>query len=123
MPIYEYEAIDVEKGCNYCARPFEFLQGINESPLTRCPRCDQVVRKVVSWCRAAVTEISEDSQQVERKIGHYEKSGMWSHAAELADKYSEKSGDQSMKMRALEDYNKAGYEASSLEKWAKTENK
>ena len=56
---------------------------------------------------------------MEKKIKEYEKSGMWSHAAELADTHSEKTGDNGLKNRALENYSKAGYDADSLSKHAK----
>ncbi len=35
-------------------------------------------------------ETPDEDRRVEKKIGDYERSGMWSHAAELADKHSEK---------------------------------
>jgi len=57
---------------------------------------------------------------VNKRISGYEKEGMWSHAAELADTHSEKVGDHDMKMRALDDYKKAGYDAGTLEKHAKS---
>jgi len=56
---------------------------------------------------------------VENKIKGYEKDGKWSHAAELADKHSEKTGDSNLKMRALDNYKNAGYNTGSLEKHAK----
>jgi hypothetical protein len=40
--------------------------------------------------------------QTESKIHNYEREGMWSHAAELADKVG-------LDERAREDYKKAGY--------------
>lgn len=115
MPIYEYEAIDSGRGCERCRRRFEVLQDINEPPLDNCPSCGQRVRKVISWCRAAVVETPEEYAKVEKQIAEYEKQGMWSHAAELADKHSEKIRDKELKLRALEDYEKAGYDARSLE--------
>ena len=48
---------------------------------------------------------------------------MWSHAAELADKQSEKTKDKGLKTRAIENYKKAGYDADSLAKHAKLDNK
>jgi hypothetical protein len=44
-------------------------------------------------------ESSEEQVRVEKKLGDYEISGMWSHAAELADKHSEKIKDKGLKMR------------------------
>ncbi len=67
-------------------------------------------------------ETSEEALRVEQKIAEYEKEGMWSHAAELADKHSEKIKDQGLKLRALEDYKKAGYDADKMEKYASTDN-
>jgi hypothetical protein len=61
-------------------------------------------------------ERSEDSVRVEQRINEYEKSGMWSHAAELADKHSERTKDKGLKLRAVESYAKAGYDAKSLDK-------
>ena len=122
MPIYEYEAADVSKACPRCRHPFEALQGINERPFTKCPDCGRRVKKVISWCRAAVLETPENDVRVEREVKHYEEAGMWSHAAELADKHSEKTKDKDFKMRALDNYKKAGYDADFLSKHAKLDN-
>ena len=72
------------------------------------------MKKIVSWCRAAVVEPSEPHGKVERTLKAYEREGKWSHAAELADSYSEKTGDPGLKARALDDYKKAGYDADTL---------
>jgi len=120
MPIYEYQAKDSKKACACCRKPFEALQRADEEPLAECPECGTAVRKIISWCHSAVTETSPHHQSVERKIKEYESAGMWSHAAELADKHSEKVKDKGLKMRALEDYKKAGYDADSLSKHANT---
>jgi putative FmdB family regulatory protein len=120
MPIYEYEPLNPKKGCAECSNRFEVIQRIDEEPLSLCPHCGQKVRKVISWCRAAVIETSDEHLSVEKKITEYEKQGMWSHAAELADKHSENVKDKGIKMRALDNYKKAGYDADSLEKHSKT---
>ena len=120
MPIYEYQSINPEKSCPKCVNRFEIIQRIDEKPITRCPHCGEKVKKVMSLFRAAIIETSEDHLRVEKKITEYEKQGMWSHAAELADKHSEKVKDKKIKMRALDNYKKAGYDADSLEKHAKT---
>ncbi len=119
MPIYEYEPIDPRKSCQQCAGRFEVIQGMDEAPLAACPSCGQGVRKVISWCRAAIVETSDDHFRVNKSISEYEKAGMWSHAAELADTHSEKAGDYDMKLRALDNYKKAGYDLGTLEKHAK----
>ncbi len=119
MPIYEYQALIPEDGCNECRHGFEILQGVHDKPLIHCQHCGNKVKKIISWCRSAVVETSEAHAAVSKKITEYEKSGKWSHAAELADKHSEDIKDQSLKMRALDNYKKAGYNADSLAKHAK----
>jgi len=120
MPIYEYQATDSRKACPCCRKPFEAIQRLDEKPLAHCPECGTAVRKIISWCHSEVTETSPEHQRVERKIKDYECAGMWSHAAELADKHSEKTKDSGLKMRALDDYKKAGYDADSLARHANT---
>ncbi len=119
MPIYEYQALSPDDACESCRPGFEIFQQINEKPLSKCPYCGQPVKKNISWCRSAVMETSAEHVSVENKIKDYERSGMWSHAAELADKHSEKVKDKNLKIRALENYKKAGYNADSLSKHAK----
>ena len=119
MPIYEYESLAPKGGCKKCRGGFEVIQGIDEKPLSRCPSCSQEVKRIISWCRAAIVETSEEHIRVNKKISEYESKGMWSHAAELADKHSEKIKDKGMKMRALDNYRKAGYDTASLERHSK----
>ncbi|MBL7212191.1 MAG: zinc ribbon domain-containing protein [Desulfobacteraceae bacterium] len=119
MPIYEYEPLNPGTGCDKCENRLEIIQGVAEPSLSVCPYCSQRVKKVISWCRAAIVETSEEHARVHKRIGEYEKEGMWSHAAELADKHSEKVKDKDMKTRALENYKKAGYSVNSLEKHTK----
>lgn len=118
MPIYEYLAKDHGRACPHCEKPFEVLQAVSEQPLRKCPECGRAVKRIISWCRANVMETSEEHRKVEAKIRDYEASGMWSHAAELADKHSEKTKDKSLRMRALDNYSKAGYDKDTLSKHA-----
>ena len=110
MPIYEYESTDQAAGCPHCAGPFEVIQNMSEPPLTRCPECRGPVRRIMSRCRALVMEVNGEHSGIEAKIGDHEKDGRWSHAAELADKQSEKTGDSALKSRAMDNYKKAGYD-------------
>lgn len=121
MPIYEYKAAKLSQTCNQCREGFEVFQGIKEKPLSTCPSCGQKVKKLISWCRSAVIEQSQEDSAVNENLKKYEKAGMWSHAAELADTHSEKNKDKNLKTRALENYKKAGYNADSLAKHSKTE--
>ena len=123
MPIYEYQSLVSGNNCPHCRNGFEIIQHIGEKPLSRCPDCRNPVKKIVSWCRSTVTVKSEETSRVEKKIKDYERSEMWSHAAELADKHSEKVKDNNLKIRALENYQKAGYNADSLAKHAKLDEK
>jgi putative FmdB family regulatory protein len=123
MPIYEYQALIPEHACEQCRNGFEVLQQIHEKPLTDCRHCGNTVKKIISWCHSAVMEISQEHAGVTKKIKAYEQSGMWSHAAELADTHAEKIKDKNLKTRALENYKKAGYDADSLAKHAKPTDK
>jgi len=112
MPIYEYLPVGKDSRCPFCENGFELVRNLHEPPVTRCPECGASVRKTVSLCRAAIMETSEESIRVEQKVKSYEKEGMYSHAAELADTFSEKTSDARLKSRAKENYKKAGYDIS-----------
>ena len=116
MPIYEYEPIRKQGGCEKCRHGFETYQGIHEAPLSACPQCGKPIQKVISWCRAAVLETNPEDASVTSRVQAYEQAGMWSHAAELADKHAEKTKDKALRTRALDNYKKAGYDADSLSK-------
>jgi putative FmdB family regulatory protein len=121
MPIYEYEALYPDRGCALCGTGFEIIQSLSERPLSTCPDCGGPVRKLVSLCRAAVMETSPEHARVQRQISDYEKAGMWSHAAELADKHAEKVKDKGIRLRAVENYAKAGYDSARLDKHINSE--
>ena len=123
MPIYEYQSLNPDKACHHCLDGFEVFQHINEKPLSSCRHCGQGVKKVISRCHSAIVEVSTEHIRTENQKKQYEKSGMWSHAAELADKHSEKIKDNTLKSRALENYKKAGYDADRLARHSKLNNK
>ena len=100
MPIYEYRAI--KDGCRYCSKGFDILQKISDAPIATCPKCGAVVRRIVSRFRACIVETPEEVSKVEGQIKDYESEGMWSHAAELADKAG-------LEERAHDNFKKAGY--------------
>ena len=100
MPIYEYMSIG--KGCEYCRDRFEVIQKISDAPLRDCPQCKSPVRKMPSRFHACAIETPNEVVEMENKLRGYEHDGMWSHAAELADKAG-------LEERAREDYKKAGY--------------
>jgi putative FmdB family regulatory protein len=121
MPIYEYRAQHPESSCRHCRTSFEVLQTLKEPPLGTCPECGNRVVKLISWCRAAVVDTPGEVTEAESSIRRYEKEGMWSHAAELADKQSEKTKDSALKTRALENYEKAGYDAATLSRYDRSD--
>ena len=41
MPTYDYE-------CSACAHKFEIFQKINDLPLTKCPKCNKKVKRLIS---------------------------------------------------------------------------
>ncbi len=108
MPTYAYRAIDAGKSCNYCKPGFEIIQRITESALNQCPHCKNPISRLLF--APAVVIKSSPITETDRKIKEYEREGKWSHAAELADKEAEKTKREDLKVRALEDYKKAGYD-------------
>ena len=48
MPIYEYIAINPEKGCQTCTRGFELMRPISRPPLEKCPLCSNPVKKLIA---------------------------------------------------------------------------
>lgn len=109
MPIYEYEAISPGRKCKKCTSIFEVIQRLSEPPLATCPECGGEIRRKISRPRVILPGSAKGSDQVEMKVAEYERRGMYSHAAELADKESEKPEKARLKERAMEDYKKAGY--------------
>ncbi|MDA0989656.1 MAG: zinc ribbon domain-containing protein [Verrucomicrobia bacterium] len=48
MPIYEYQAADLNHSCPYCAHLFEEMQRLADPVLQVCPRCKSPVIKLIS---------------------------------------------------------------------------
>lgn len=108
MPTYVYIAVDLEKNCGHCRSGFEVVQRITEPSLPLCPRCHHPIRRVLF--APAVVVKGNPVTKTDKKIKEYEKEAKWSHAAELADKEAEKTQREDLKVRALDDYKKAGYD-------------
>lgn len=109
MPIYEYEPPSPGRKCRKCSPVMEVIQRISDPPLTSCPECGQGIRRKISRTRVILPGSAKGKDEVEQKVAAYEQHGMYSHAAELADKESEKPEKAHLKERAMEDYKKAGY--------------
>jgi len=100
MPIYEYKP--ARSGCRYCSRGFDTLQKMADPPLKACPKCGEPVRRIFSSFAACSTDAPDEDKALDDKLRSYEQQGMWSHAAELADK-------SALNERAMDNYRKAGY--------------
>ncbi len=55
MPIYEYKSTS-SAPCDLCKAKFEVRQGLDQEPLTECPRCKAPVERLFSRNFIAVTE-------------------------------------------------------------------
>jgi len=110
VPIYEYEATSSGRKCKKCSLSFEVIQRISAPPLISCPDCGGEVRRKISRPRVILPGSARGADEVEQKVAEYERQGMYSHAAELADKESEKPEKALLKERAMENYKKAGYD-------------
>lgn len=110
MPIYEYEAVAQGSSCPRCRWSFEIIQRLSDPSLDFCPACGQKVRRKISRPRVILPGSARGNTEIERKVADYEKQGKFSHAAELADKESEKPEYAHLKERAIQDYRKAGYD-------------
>ena len=47
MPVYVYECVEGERGCDFCRQAFEHTAKMTAPPLDKCPRCGAKVRRVV----------------------------------------------------------------------------
>jgi predicted nucleic acid-binding Zn ribbon protein len=84
------------------------IQRMTEPSLTICPKCNNPISRILF--APAVMIKGSPMTETDRKIKDYEREGKWSHAAELADKEAEKTKREDLRVRALEDYKKAGYD-------------
>ncbi|MGQ9637269.1 MAG: FmdB family zinc ribbon protein [Thermodesulfobacteriota bacterium] len=114
MPTYAYRALNQEYSCEHCRSGFEVFQRMSETPLTQCPYCKNPISRI--FFAPTVVIKGSPVTEAERKIREYEKEGKWSHAAELADKEAEKAKREDLRVRALEDYKKAGYNFDKYDK-------
>ena len=82
MPVYEYEAVDAERGCEHCRKAFEVFRRVGDPPPAACPKCGAPVRRVWTPCGIGASKSALDSRAksagfhklVKRDKGTYEKS-------------------------------------------------
>jgi len=48
MPIYEFQANEENKSCDYCKPGFELLMKMSDQPLVVCPKCGNQIYKKIS---------------------------------------------------------------------------
>lgn len=123
MPIYEYQNPDPATACVRCVNRFELIRPAGAGTVSTCPECGAPVQRVVSRCRAVVAAHDAAQARAGSAVADYERQGKWSHAAELAEKLSDTTKDQSLRDRALDNYKKAGYDAASLDSYAQKKQK
>lgn len=59
MPLYVYQSDG--DGCEHCREGFEVLEGMEDSPLAKCPECRYAVHRVPSSFNAGQGDVLSDS--------------------------------------------------------------
>ncbi len=62
MPIREYQAKTDDKACEFCQRPFEQIEGMNQPPLAACPRCGAPVVRLISASAVGASQSGFDAR-------------------------------------------------------------
>ena len=81
MPIREYQAVNPEKGCDYCRNSFERIEHLNEPPASKCPQCGAELVRLISAPSVGASQTGADDRAKRagfhklKKISHgeYEK--------------------------------------------------
>lgn len=75
MPIYEYQAKDNSKSCEYCAAPFEVIQRISDERIAECPKCGASVSRIISAPSVGASKTSFDNRAKQSGFHKYKKLG------------------------------------------------
>ena len=62
MPIFEYQAVNPEAGCEQCKGRFEVLVRSSDPPVTACPCCGNAVRKLISAAAVGASKSGLDQR-------------------------------------------------------------
>jgi len=62
MPIYEYQAKDKTKSCEYCIQSFDVIQKIADPHLAVCPKCSSPVVRLISAPSVGASQSSFDDR-------------------------------------------------------------
>ena len=78
MPIYEYQAAELEQSCNTCKKPYEVMQKINDEPVKYCPDCGNPVTRILSksnftlngtgWANDGYSSPNKKKSELEKKV-------------------------------------------------------
>ncbi len=78
MPMYEYQVVPDEQGCETCHSGFQVLQRMSEDALTQCPECGAKVRRLLFPVGVATPKTDSElknlgfTKLVKRDSGVYE---------------------------------------------------
>lgn len=75
MPIYEYEAVDTAKSCEYCKNGFEHFQKSTDELLTNCPSCGAPVKKRISLPNVGASKTGFDRRAHEAGFHKLQRTG------------------------------------------------
>lgn len=81
MPTYEYEKLD--EPCEICPGRFAVIQSLSEDPLTHCPTCGLLVKKVISAANIKTIAPTNPDKAAKQGFTTYKKAetGTWEKVA------------------------------------------
>lgn len=62
MPIYEFQATNENRSCEFCKSGFELLMKMSDPPLALCPNCGNHVSKKISVAAVGASKSGFDSR-------------------------------------------------------------
>lgn len=89
MSFYDYQATERDRSCIFCQEAFEVSQSILSDPLTKCPKCGCLIKKLFPLTAGIVIKGREANQFNDIKTAKYwrDKNGV-RHLVTAADGYS-----------------------------------
>lgn len=78
MPVYNYQALSSEKGCETCREGFEILQSMKDDALRKCPNCGAKIQRLLYPVGVATPKTNSElkdlgfTKLVKRDDGVYE---------------------------------------------------
>jgi putative FmdB family regulatory protein len=81
MPIYEYEAVDSAKSCEYCRNGFEYFHKTTDATITSCPKCGSAVRKRICLPNVGFSKTGFDRRAREAGFHKLQRTGKGEYEA------------------------------------------